>query len=80
MPGNYDSTVPNEVRTITDERAYRTKRALATVEGLLTGISAGANVAIALDLARELGPGSNVVTVLCDTGERYFSLDDFFRE
>ena len=80
VPGNYDSTVPNEVRTITDERAYRTKRALATVEGLLTGISAGANVAIALDLARELGPGSNVVTVLCDTGERYFSLDDFFRE
>jgi cysteine synthase A len=80
VPGNYDSSVPHEVRTITDERAYRTKRALATVEGLLTGISAGANVAIALDLARELGPSSNVVTVLCDTGERYFSLDEYFRE
>jgi cysteine synthase A len=46
---------------------------------LLTGISAGANVAIALDLARELGPGKNVVTILCDTGERYFSLDEYFK-
>ena len=80
VPGNYDGSVPHEVRTISDERAYRTKRALATQEGLLTGISAGANVAIALDLARELGPAANVVTVLCDTGERYFSLDEYFTE
>ncbi len=80
VPGNYDREVPHEVRTVTDDRAYRTKRALATREGLLTGISAGANVAIALDVARELGPGANVVTVLCDTGERYFSLDEYFRE
>jgi cysteine synthase A len=49
-------------------------------EGLLTGISAGANVAVALDIARELGPQANVVTVLCDTGERYFSLDEYFAE
>jgi cysteine synthase len=71
--------VPHEVRTITDERAYHVKRELARREGLLTGISAGANVAIALDLARELGPGKNVVTILCDTGERYFSLDEYFK-
>ena len=45
----------------------------------LVGISAGANVRIALDIARELGPGSTVVTILCDTGERYFSLDEFFK-
>jgi len=80
VPGNYDPSVPHEVRTVTDERAYRVKRALASFEGLLTGISAGANVAIALDVARELGPDANVVTVLCDTGERYFSLDEYFRE
>jgi len=80
VPGNYDPSVPHEVRTVTDERAYRTKRALARFEGLLTGISAGANVAIALDVARELGPAANVVTVLCDTGERYFSLDEYFPE
>jgi cysteine synthase len=78
VPKNYDASVPHEVRTITDELAYRTKKDLARREGLLTGISAGANVAIALDLARELGPGKNVVTILCDTGERYFSLDEYF--
>ena len=43
------------------------------------GVSAGANVRVALDVARELGPEAIVVTVLCDTGERYFSLDEFFR-
>jgi cysteine synthase A len=79
VPKNYDASVPHEVRTISDERAYKTKRELARREGLLTGISAGANVAIALDLARELGPGKNVVTILCDTGERYFSLDEYFK-
>jgi cysteine synthase A len=80
VPKNYDASVPHEVRTISDERAYRTKKDLARREGILTGISAGANVAIALDLARELGPGKNVVTILCDTGERYFSLDEYFKD
>jgi cysteine synthase A len=46
----------------------------------LVGISSGANVAIALDVARELGEGKNVVTILCDTGERYFSLDEYFQK
>ncbi len=78
VPKNYDPRVPTEVRTVTDERAYRTKQELARREGLLVGISSGANVAIALDVARELGEGKNVVTVLCDTGERYFSLDEYF--
>jgi len=80
VPKNYDASVPHEVRTVTDERAYRTKRDLARREGLLAGISAGANVAVALDVARELGPGKNVVTILCDTGERYFSLDEYFKD
>jgi cysteine synthase A len=79
VPRNYDPSVPTEVRTISDERAYLTKRDLARTEGLLVGISAGANVAIALDLARELGPDANIVTLFCDTGERYFSLDEYFR-
>ncbi len=79
VPKNYDPRVPDEVRLIGDERAYRTKRELARKEGLLVGISSGANVAIALDVARELGPGKVVVTVLCDTGERYFSLDEYFQ-
>jgi cysteine synthase A len=79
VPKNYDPRVPDEVRLIGDERAYRTKRDLARKEGLLVGISSGANVAVALDVARELGPGKVVVTVLCDTGERYFSLDEYFQ-
>jgi cysteine synthase A len=79
VPKNYDPKVPHEVRLVSDERAYQTKRALARKEGLLVGISSGANVAIALDVARELGPGKVVVTVLCDTGERYFSLDEYFQ-
>jgi cysteine synthase len=78
VPKNYDAGTPHEVRTVTDELAYQTKRALARQEGLLVGISAGANVAIALDVARELGEDAVVVTVLCDTGERYFSLDEYF--
>lgn len=79
VPKNYDPKAVTEVRTITDELAYRTKLDLARREGLLAGISAGANVAVALEVARELGEGKNVVTMLCDTGERYFSLDEYFK-
>jgi cysteine synthase A len=79
VPRNYDPTVVHEVRTVTDEAAYRTKLDLAKREGLLAGISSGANIAVALEVARELGQGKNVVTMLCDTGERYFSLDEYFK-
>ena len=58
-----------------DEEAYRMKRRLAHEEGLLVGISAGANVVAAERLAARLGPGKHVVTVLCDTGERYLSVE-----
>lgn len=78
IPPILDRALLSEVRTITEEDAQATKLELARREGLLVGISAGANVKIALDIARELGPGKNVVTVLCDTGERYFSSDAQF--
>jgi cysteine synthase len=80
VPRNYRAAVVDEVRTVTDRQAYDMKRALAQSEGLLVGISAGANVHVALDVAREVGPDGVVVTVLCDTGERYFSLDEYFRD
>lgn len=80
VPQNYDANVVDEVRTVSDLDAYRTKRALGRQEGTLVGISAGANVKIALDVARELGPGKTVVTIFCDTGERYFSLDEHFKD
>lgn len=78
VPANYRAERVDEVRTVTDRAAWDTKTALARHEGLLVGISSGASVAVALDVARELGPGSNVVTVLADTGERYFSLESHF--
>ena len=79
VPTNYHPGVVDEVRTVSDRAAYDTKVQLARCEGLLVGISAGAAVRIALDVARELGPASTVVTILADTGERYFSLDEYFK-
>jgi cysteine synthase A len=78
VPKNYDARVVDEVRTVTDADAWRTKDELAKREGLLVGISAGAAVFVALAMARELGAGKNVVTILPDTGERYFSLAEYF--
>lgn len=78
IPGNYDASVVDEVRTVSDRRAYEQKHEIGRREGILVGISSGANVSIALDVARELGPGKTVVTILSDTGERYFSLDEYF--
>jgi cysteine synthase A len=78
VPKNFDRDVVHEIRLVADRDAYATKVAIAHREGLLVGISAGAAVHVALAVARELGPDKNVVTVLPDTGERYFSLDEYF--
>lgn len=78
VPRNYDPSVVSEVRTVTDDAAYAVKVELAKQAGLLSGISSGAAVAVALEVARELGPGKHVVTLMPDTGERYFSLDEYF--
>jgi cysteine synthase A len=79
VPKNYDPKAVTEVRTVTDDDAWRTKVLLARKEGLLVGISAGAAVSVAMRVARELGdPAKNVITVLPDTGERYFSLEEYF--
>lgn len=73
IPENLDQDVYNKVITVTDEEALTMSRRLASEEGLVCGISSGTNVCAAVRLARELGPGKTVVTVLPDTGERYFS-------
>jgi cysteine synthase A len=78
VPQILDRSVMTSLRTVDDRDAWLSARELARSEGLLVGISAGANVFIARQVAKELGPGKRVVTVLCDTGERYFSLDEYF--
>ena len=65
----------DQVIGISDELAYETVSELASKEGLLVGISAGANVAAAIQIANDLNVDDVVVTMLCDTGERYLSLD-----
>ena len=79
VPAVLDRDVLTEIRTVEDRDAYDMSKRLAREEGMLVGISAGANVLVAGQVARELGPGKRVVTVLCDTGERYFSLDEYFQ-
>jgi len=73
VPDILDVSIIDEVLTVTDEDAIETTRALARYEGALVGTSSGANVWAALQVARNLGPGKNVVTVLPDRAERYFS-------
>jgi cysteine synthase len=80
IPRNYNPDVVDELWHVSDRDAYEMKQRLAREEGLLVGISAGANVHVATQVAMDLGPGHHVVTVLCDTGERYFSLDAHFDE
>jgi len=78
VPKVLNRTLLDRVITVTDDEAYQTAKLLAKKEGLLVGISAGANVFAAQKVAEELGPGKNVVTILCDTGERYISIEKYF--
>jgi cysteine synthase A len=78
VPENYTAAVVHEVRTVSDEDAYTIKRRLAREAGLLVGISSGGAVKVALDVAATLRADQNVVVILPDTGERYFSLDEYF--
>ncbi len=78
VPKVLNRSILDDIFRVTDDQAYQTTKLLAKKEGLLVGISSGANVFAAQQLAKELGPGKNVVTVLCDTGERYLSIEKYF--
>jgi len=73
IPDILNREIYGSIYIVTDEEALSTARRLAREEGLMCGISSGTNVAAALKLAKKLGPGKTVVTVLPDTAERYFS-------
>ena len=73
IPEILNQDIYDEVVIVTDEEALQTARDLARLEGLMCGISSGTNVAAAIRLAKKLGKGKTVVTILPDTAERYFS-------
>ncbi len=73
IPAILNTDIYNDICIINDDEALQTSRDLASKEGILCGISSGTNVAAAIKLAKKLGKGKTVVTVLPDTAERYFS-------
>ncbi len=73
IPKNLNTRIYDHLYIVTDEEAINTAKDLARLEGLMCGISSGTNVAAAIQLAKKLGEGKTVVTVLPDTAERYFS-------
>lgn len=73
IPAILNTEIYDDICIINDDEALQTSRDLASKEGILCGISSGTNVAAAKKLAKKLGKGKTVVTVLPDTAERYFS-------
>ncbi len=73
VPDILNQTIYDNIYIVTDDEAIKTAQRLAREEGFMCGISSGTNVAAAIKLAKKLGPGKTVVTVLPDTAERYFS-------
>jgi cysteine synthase A len=75
VPGVLNREIYDELIQVRDEDAFAMTARLTKEEGLLVGISSGANVWAAIQVARRLGSGKRVVTMLCDTGERYLSVN-----
>jgi cysteine synthase len=80
VPDNLNTRIYDEVLGVTDDEATEYTRAIAQYEGLLVGISSGANCAAAIRVARRLGGSAVVLTVFCDTGERYLTTPLFQAE
>ena len=79
IPPILDRNIISGIEIVTDEEAISTTLELGKKEGILCGISSGTNVCVALRMAKLLGKGKRVITILPDTGERYFSTELFER-
>lgn len=79
IPKNLNLSLIDEMITVTDEEAFSMTKRLAREEGILVGISSGANVHVAAAVGQKLGAKSKVLTFLCDAGQRYFSVERFFK-
>jgi cysteine synthase A len=77
IPKTYHGRLVDEIIAVSDHDAFETVKKLAALEGVLGGSSAGANVFAALQIARRLGPGKRVATIIPDSAERYLSKDIF---
>lgn len=77
VPSVLNRAIYDEVICVGEDDAMETARAVCRLEGLLVGISSGANIFAACQIARKLGPNHRVATVVCDSGERYFSVEGF---
>ena len=74
IPGNYDSSIIDEVVQVTDEDAFKTAKEFAAQEGVLIGISSGAAVFAAIELAKKVGKGKKILAIAPDGGEKYISM------
>ena len=73
IPKTFDPSVADQIIAVSDHDAFRTVSELARIEGVLSGSSGGANVFVALQIAKKLGPGKRVATLIPDSAERYLS-------
>ncbi|HBF12675.1 MAG TPA: cysteine synthase A [Deltaproteobacteria bacterium] len=80
IPANLDQTLIDEVIQVEDVDAYQTTRALSQKAGILVGISSGANVWASLKIASQMDENKKILTFLCDAGQRYFSIEKYFKQ
>ena len=77
IPKTYNGSLADEIIAVSDQDAFDTVKKLAAIEGVLAGSSAGANVFASIEIAKRLGPGKRVATIIPDSAERYLSKDIF---